>query len=212
MNRFKIVVITLLFSSTILLAHGDKKHKKEHDEKVKPDTILIIGADTISINGKPYRAVTHDEDEEHLNSEKELSHEEEHEEEEEISLALVFEHLHNKLVHFPVALGYLLFFFMIVGYKQEVCYRASKIIVSLGVIFTIAAIFTGINQATAFEDKEIYDLVVVHRTIGFILLANYLVMAWAVFTRRSNKLQLVISLILALIISAAGFYGGIIAH
>ncbi len=212
MKKYISVMAVILLLSVTIFAHGDKKHKTKQDEPVKPDTILIVGSDTISINGAPFASLKHDESEIHDEANEELHDDDDDGEVEEITLALAFEHLHNKIVHFPIALGIVLFIFMIVGYKQEVCFRASKIVVLLGLVFAIAAVFAGLNQAEAFEGKKMYEIVVIHRTFGFLVLANYLVMTWAIFSRQSTKVQLIISAVLALLISAAGFYGGIVSH
>jgi len=192
--------------STLLMAHGDHKKKRVSE---RPDTLTIVSGDTIAINGiATTEYIKHKADEE----KKEKLEEQEEEEEEGISFGALFEHVHNKLIHFPIAFGILLFIFMTLGYKQEVCNRASKIVVVLGALASIAAIITGYLQIAPFEGTATFALVEVHRILGFIVLGIYLLLSWAIFTHKSNKILLILSIILALAISIAGFYGGVIAH
>ena len=213
MIKIKYIFIIAMIAAVSLYAHGDKKHGEKKAEKTVQDTITLVGEDTIAINGKPYTAAFVKHDDEHSEEMEEAEHSDEDEHEsEEISLSSLFEHVHNKLIHFPIAFGILLFIFALIGYKQEVCHRASKIIVVLGILATIAAIIAGLSQTTPFEGKEIYSVVELHRNIGFLLLGLYLVTGWAIFTRKSTTLQLILTGLLVLVIGAVGFYGGVIAH
>jgi len=204
LNILKNIIVFSLFS-TFVFAHGN--HKKKKGMMHKTDTLTIVAGDTIAING-----ISTAEYLGHKTKEPGKENVEEEEETEKVSLDALFEHVHNKLIHFPIAFGILLFIFMILGYKQEVCNRASKIIVVLGTLASIAAIITGYMQIAPFEGTATFALVQVHRILGFVVLGIYLIMNWAVFTRQSNKILLILSGILALTISLAGLYGGVIAH
>lgn len=205
MKKIIILLLLTMLPFGYLYAHGDEKHK---NKKTSPDTVVVVGGDTVAINGKPYQSGI----QKNVSAEENEAETEEAHEEDAVSIWAAFEHLHNKIIHFPIALGVLLFLFMTIGYKQEVCNRASKIIVLLGTIASVAAVITGYSQIAPFEGTPAYQLVEIHRIIGFIVLGIYLIMSWAVFTKQSNKTLLLLSILLTIAISAAGFYGGVIAH
>jgi len=209
MNKSIITIIFVIFLfSSLIFANGD--HKKQNAIHMQ-DTLTIVAGDTIAINGIATETFLANK----KAAEKKISSQTEDEgtsEPKEISFDALFEHIHNKVIHFPIALGVLLFLFMTIGYKQEICYRASKIIVLFGALATIVAVITGLTQASHFEGTATYALVEVHRAIGFVVLTIYLIMSWAVLSRQSNKMLLILSILLLIAISAAGLYGGVIAH
>lgn len=198
-NIIIIVAVVLIFTSLSVYAHGGKEHDKHKGAKV--DTLTVVNGDTIAVNGHP------------KSSKMQMAAKNENKEEFELKPAEeIFSHLHNKIVHFPIALGYLLLIFMIVGYKTEVCHRASKIIVVLGGLSSIAAVIFGLLQTGPFIGTKMYFYVELHRNLAFISVLIYALLTWAIFRRLSRKIQLTLVLLLTASISLIGFLGGAIAH
>ncbi len=197
-NAFAATLLLLLALANFnVFAHGEKDHGKSSSTKV--DTVTVVNGDTIAVNGKQLMSMGHktvkEEEPFVLNPSEEI-----------------FRHMHNKVVHFPVAFGYLLFIFIILGYKVEVCHRASKIIVVLGGLSSILAAIFGLLQVSPFIGTQKYSYVILHRNLAFVSVFIYALLTWAIFRRSSWKIQFAIVLILAGLITVIGFLGGAIAH
>lgn len=91
--------ICLLLLATVVFPHGGKDHKKE--KTVKVDTLTIVGKDTIAINGISKIIYKQKNEPELIKKEPMKLNPSEQ----------IFEHMHNKIVHFPIALGLFFFFF-----------------------------------------------------------------------------------------------------
>jgi uncharacterized membrane protein len=126
--------------------------------------------------------------------------------------AAAFEHLHNKIVHFPIALGLAAAIILIVTPRWPQYDAAGQALLAAAALFAIAAYFTGRLQAEPFEGTSMWDIVGLHATLG--TLTALLLIAGVVLTRvRAAKRWLwVYGVALFLIISATGFVGGVLAH
>ncbi len=208
MNDYKSIVYTAVFVLLLtfsIYAHGD--HEKKGTKK--PDTLTIVGNDTIAINGIPVGNYKNKKAaEEHLESEI-LT---EAEETGEISIDTLFEHVHNKVIHFPIALSVIGFLLMIAGYKNGKYSEALKLIIPFAAFMGIIAVLSGLNQADPFEGTAKYELVETHELLGFAVLASLVLWSLALYVKSIKKVEFIIALITVILISIAGFYGGIIAH
>lgn len=208
MLKIKITIILLifLFASTIN-AHEDHKKKKQD----KPDTLTIVGSDTIAINGMPteeYIEAQHSESEgEHMES-----IEDEEEEVKEVTIGAAFEHIHNKVIHFPIALTVIGLLLMVLGYKDNKYWDALKIIIPTASLLTIVVVFSGLNQVEPFEGTAAYSLVETHKLLGFGVLASLILWSVALYVERLKKFVYLFAVLTFLLVSAAGLYGGVIAH
>lgn len=193
--------ITILFFilSSAVFAHGDEKHKKDHQTKV--DTFTVVNGDTIAVNGIP------------IESAKQKSAEAEKEEPFELNPSeQIFEHMHNKLVHFPIVIGIVAFLLTLVNIKTKNHERVILALIIAGILFSIGTIVTGLNQAEPFDGTGKQWLVEFHRNTGIALTASYI--CWLVFTsvQRLKKFSWIIGLLTTSLITLAGFLGGVIAH
>ncbi len=202
--KVRIVFFFLLFSSLIAtgFAHGDKKHKKENK---KADTVLVVNGDTIAVNGV---AIT--------DSSIHLLKEEEHsEEDEEFKLTIedaLFEHIHNKIIHFPIAFIVLGFLFTLFEFKYQKFDLAIKIMIILTVLFSAAAFVTGNIQMEAFEETPKDWLVHLHRIFGIITFSVSVLWTLFLYNNKLKKYAWAIALLAFLIVSVTGFLGGVLAH
>lgn len=129
-----------------------------------------------------------------------------------VSFESVFEHLHNKVVHFPIALSITAFFLSILNFRYKKYDQAIWILVIIAFVTSIVAIITGLNQESHFEGEAKEWIVEIHETIGFII-ASFLLL-WAVTLKISavKKYHWIIGLVVVLLVSVTGFLGGIISH
>ncbi len=125
---------------------------------------------------------------------------------------LLFEHLHNKLVHFPIAFGLAGALFIFLGFKWKAFEASARVMFLLGGIFAIAAYFTGQSQADAFEDSFLHEYVELHEKLGI----TTGLMLWISFLMSINpklkRFLWIAAVLLVILISVTGFYGGILAH
>ncbi len=193
------ILFLVIISPASSIAHGDEKHNKGHQAKV--DTFTVVNGDTIAINGMP------------VESAKQKSVKEEKEEQFALNpLEQIFEHIHNKLVHFPIVIGIISFVLTLVNLKTKNYDRVILALIIAGIIFSAGAVVTGLNQTDPFNGTGKEWLVEFHRNIGIALLTAYI--CWFVFAsvQRLKKFSWVIGLATLWLIILAGYLGGVIAH
>ena len=198
-NLFVSIFLLLLFT-TFVSPHGGKDHKKE--KAVKQDTLTIVGKDTIAINSIPKKTIG-------IKSKPEII------KEEPMKLnpaEQVFEHLHNKLVHFTIALGLFAFLLTVLNFKWKKFDSAILISVLTAFIFSIGAFITGKNQSEPFLGTAKEWIVELHQNFGTAVLISLFV--WTVFLiiDKLKKYAWIIGLIASILILFAAFLGGVIAH
>ena len=191
-------LMLLVLSQLTIIAHEGKHEKKS----VKQDTLTIVGKDTIAVNGHPKKSImkmgTETETKEEayvLKPDKEI-----------------FAHLHNKVVHFPIAMGLLAFLFSLINLKWKDYDKTVFVLVVLGLIFSLVAFFTVKHQAEPFFDTGRYWVVELHQNIGISILITYFVWLFFLLVEKIKKYAWIIGLITSLLILSAGFLGGVIAH
>jgi len=204
------LVCTILIIASVLYAHEDHKKKKV---EVKPDTLTIVDGDTIAINGIPADKIMADHQAE-TNGEDMQEAEEESEEEEinEVTLEAAFEHIHNKVIHFPIALTVIGLLLMVLGYKDDKYWGALKIIIPSAALLTIVSVLSGLNQAEPFVGTSAYSLVETHELLGYGVLASIILWSVTLYVEKLKKYVWAVTILTFLLVSAAGLYGGVIAH
>jgi len=192
--------ICLLLLAAVVFPHGDKDHKKE--KTVKVDTLTIVGKDTIAING--ISKIIYKQ-----NNKPELI------KEEPMKLnpaEQIFEHLHNKVVHFPIALGLFAFFLSLLNFKWKNFDSAILISVLVAFLFSIVAFITGKNQSEPFIGTAKEWIVELHQNIGLALIINFFIWTIFLFVDKLKKYAWLAGLIAFILILTAAFLGGVIAH
>lgn len=193
-------VICLLLLATVVFPHGGKDHKKE--KTVKVDTLTIVGKDTIAINGIS-KKIYKQKNEPELIKEKPMKLN---------SAEQIFEHLHNKVVHFPIALGLFAFFLSLLNFKWKNFDSVILISVLVALLFSIVAFITGKNQASPFIGSSKEWIVELHQNIGLALIINFFIWTVFLFIDKLKKYAWLVGLIAFILILTAAFLGGVIAH
>jgi len=124
----------------------------------------------------------------------------------------LFEHLHNKIVHFPIALGLTAAVLLLGRSRWEVYQPVAATLLAVAAVFAMAAYLTGGSQAEPFMGTAAEGLVKQHATQGTV--TALLLVAGAILTRvRGVQRWLwLYALFLILAISFTGFLGGLVAH
>lgn len=204
--KLKLLFI-LIITTTFLFAHEGHKKKKP---VTKPDTLTIVGKDTIAINGMPTEMFM---DKQHNEAGENHTESSENEEEvKEVTINAAFEHIHNKVIHFPIALTIIGLLLMVVGYKDDKYLGALKIIIPTAALFTIIAVLSGLNQAEPFEGTATYSLVETHELLGFGVLASLVLWSISFYVKKFRRFIWLFAVLTFVLVSIAGLYGGVIAH
>jgi uncharacterized membrane protein len=124
----------------------------------------------------------------------------------------LFSHLHNKIVHFPVALIVISFLFSLLQLKWKNLDLSIKFLVPIAFFTSILAIVTGKFQEEAFENTPKEYLVEIHEKFGYATATLSLLWTAFLFNSKLHKYHLIIGFIIFIVVSIAGFYGGLIAH
>ncbi len=198
-NLFTHILLLLLFT-TIVFPHGGEDHKKE--KAAKQDTLTIVGGDTIAINGISKSIIKNKVEPKTLKEEPMKLN----------PLEQLFVHLHNKVVHFPIALGVLAFLLSLINFKWKNFDSAILISVLVALLFSIGAFITGKNQSEPFVGTAKEWIVELHENIGIAVLISYFF--WTIFLiiDKIKKYAWIVGLIAFILILTAGFLGGVIAH
>ena len=201
---FNLFLITLIVTG-LSFAHGDHEKKEE-----KSDTVTVVNGDTIAINGI---AVS--------DSLLALHEAEEHNEEEEAEnqgefklnfMDALFEHVHNKIIHFPISLAVAAFLFALFGYKDNRYDSTIKILLLFAGVFAIIAFITGTIQIEPFIGEPKEWLAYTHRILGILSAVSIWLWYFSLILKPLRKFKWVFAILTVIIISATGFYGGILAH
>ena len=201
MKNLSAFILFLLLFTTAVSPHGGKDHKKEKMGTMQ-DTVTMVGKDTIAVNGIAVgKAVKQEKTVEMKEPEFILKPGEQ-----------MFAHLHNKIVHFPLALGAFAFLLTLINFKWKNFDSAILISVLVALLFSIGAFITGKNQSEPFIGTAKEWIVELHQTFGLAVLINLFV--WTIFLiiDKLKKYAWIVGLIAFILILTAGFLGGVIAH
>ena len=191
-NLLIIISLFVLLATLTALPHEKKKH-----EKAIKDTTIIQSDSLNQID----EMMDHNKmKEEHITEMYEIKMPD-----------MIFEHQHNKVVHFTVALSLIAFLFTLLNFKWQQFDWKIKILVLISAIAGVISYLTGSSQAAMFDGEPIEWVVQLHRTYGTISAIALWIWLIFLYTKPFKKYALIIGAIIFVLISITGFYGGIIA-
>jgi uncharacterized membrane protein len=201
---YVLLFLILVFTIGISFAHGDEKHGEQ-----KPDTVTVVNGDTIAINGIALGELTL--------AIKEAASDEEGQIESTGEYELhpgnaLFEHIHNKVVHYPIALALVAFLFAVLGYKDDRYQLVIKIILIIAGVFAIAAFFSGTNQFDPFIGDPKEWLANTHRLLGIGSAVSIWLWYLCLSVKSLKKFSRFFAVTTIILISITGLYGGVLAH
>jgi len=189
-------IIIFLFIAVVIYAH------EGHKEKTKPDTVTIVNGDTIAVNGKPTNKIVNKQE---LVEKKELEYVIK-------PVEAIYEHLHNKIVHFPIALSAGAFLLMFFYLKDERYRKAVFALMLLAFLSAVGAYFTGEAQKTAFENTNKMWVAETHELLGIFSAISIFVWLISLLSVKYRKISLIMSLVTIALVLVTGFFGGVLAH
>jgi uncharacterized membrane protein len=123
-----------------------------------------------------------------------------------------FEHLHNKLVHFPIALGLAAAVIFLVSPRWPQYDAAGRALLLVAALFSIAAYFTGEGQRGPFRATPLWELAERHEQLGIVTAIVLGVGVVLSHLRAVKRWMWLYAIVVILIIAATGFVGGVLAH
>lgn len=188
----------LLIAFTVLASVAVFGHNKESHRNDENTESHRIAADTVSIANDSTR---------HQHSELENMSKENI-----VSSESMFEHLHNKIIHFPIALSIMAFFLSILNFKAKKYDQAILLLVVVAFVTSIASVITGLIQESHFEGEPKEWILDIHKVIGFIIAIFLLLWTIALRIPAMKKYHWIAGLIVVVLVSVTGFLGGLISH
>jgi uncharacterized membrane protein len=124
----------------------------------------------------------------------------------------LFDHIHNKIIHFPIAFVVAGIIFTAVGVRYDKLNSAVPLLVFFAGLFSLLAYLTGNLQASTFENTSKEWIVRFHETLGII--TTIFIWLWFLFinVKVLKKFAWIPGIISLLMVLVTGFYGGILAH
>jgi uncharacterized membrane protein len=124
----------------------------------------------------------------------------------------VLEHLHNKVVHFPLALGSTAALFLLISYRWPQYWPAARLLLFLAAASAVAAYFTGKAQEEDVENGPLRLYFERHESLG-IASAISLWLGWALtLVPKARPWLWLYALLILFLLSGTGFLGGILSH
>jgi uncharacterized membrane protein len=199
----KISVVLLLTSISIFclsnVASAHAGHKKKEQTQTSPAAQTSVGTTTMQSVEESREAEA-------------KSPAEPMRSKEEIMRQAMPEHMHNKIVHFPFALGLTGAFFLLLSFKWPQYRSGARLLLLIAAAAAIAAYFTGRAQEEPFEKGEMEPFLEAHKNSGIAsaitLWVGVILTTWV----QNRTLLIIYAIILLFLLSATGFFGGILAH
>jgi uncharacterized membrane protein len=124
----------------------------------------------------------------------------------------ILEHLHNKVVHFPLALGCTAALLLLISYRWPQYWPAARLLLFLAAASAVAAYFTGHAQEEDVENGPLREYFKLHESLGTTAVIA-LWLGWALsFVPKARRWLWLYALLILAILSGVGFLGGILSH
>jgi uncharacterized membrane protein len=198
LHKINFLVVLILFLAAMLASAHDGH---------KPDTVTVVDGDTIAINGIPVTDT--------LYSSKEFTELDKTVKVKDYELIVgdaLGEHIHNKIIHYPIALALVGFILAVLGYKEDRFQLAVKIMILIAGVFAIIAFFSGTNQFEPFINDPKEWLAETHRLLGIASAIFIWLLYLVLIIKPMKKFRLIFAVITVILVSLTGLYGGVLAH
>ena len=120
--------------------------------------------------------------------------------------------LHNKVVHFPLALGLAAAVIFMIAPRWPAYEPAARLLLVAGALAAVVAFFSGRAQEDQFDDSPFHSVVELHETLGI----GTAITLWAgvalTFWARARRFMPLYGILLLLLLACTGFLGGVLSH
>jgi uncharacterized membrane protein len=121
-------------------------------------------------------------------------------------------HFHNKIIHFPLALGITASILIFFAKRRSEMIPVIRILLIGAALFAVAAYFTGKAQEEPFEHSEMKEVVEWHERTGIISAILLWLGIFVVSSQRARSFMQIYAVLQLIALSLTGFFGGILAH
>jgi uncharacterized membrane protein len=121
-------------------------------------------------------------------------------------------HLHNKIVHFPLALGLAAAVILVIAPRWPAYEPAARLLLIAGALAAVAAYFSGEAQHEPFEDSPFHSVMELHETFGIATGISLWTGVALTFWARARRFMPVYGVLLLLLLVCTGFLGGVLSH
>lgn len=126
------------------------------------------------------------------------------------SFSYLTSHLHNKIVHFPIACGTVSAIFEVLSFKFPSFVGPTNVVLGITALSSIAAFISGKAIEEGHEDQE--QVLELHETAGFITMFLYSLAFALKLVPNMRKIGSLIVIIAFFVVGFTGYLGGILAH
>ena len=121
-------------------------------------------------------------------------------------------HIHNKVVHFPLALGLAAALILIAAPRWPAYEPAARVLLIGGALASVIAYFSGVAQHEPFEDSPFHSVVELHEKLGIATAIALWTGVALTFAARARRYMPLYGILLLMLLSATGFLGGVLSH
>lgn len=195
-TKYAVLLLMLCIAIPIFAHQGHHKKAQSQTNETPPSAMHTI-------QNQP---ATTDEEEQ----EKEFGETSENRDPKTIMKEAMWSHMHNKITHFPLALGVTASVLMLFARKRPEMLTTIRILLIIAALVAVAAYFTGKAQEEPFEKGEMHEFVEWHQWFG--IASGVCLWAGIFVSGKPNNLMIPYALTQLLLLSVTGFLGGILAH
>ncbi|CUU00999.1 Uncharacterized membrane protein [Candidatus Kryptobacter tengchongensis] len=129
----------------------------------------------------------------------------------------IFEHMHNKVVHFPIACGMVSALFEIISFRFSYFSTPANILLGISSLSAIGAFLSGKSIEEEYErevkdNSILHSALELHETFGFVTMIVYSLALVLKFIPKMQRVASVIVILMVPIIGITGYLGGLLAH
>ena len=120
--------------------------------------------------------------------------------------------LHNKIVHFPLALGLAAAIFFMIGPRWPAYEPAARLLLIAGALAAVVAFFSGRAQVEQFDDSPFHSVAELHEKFGIATAITLWAGVALTFWARARRFLPLYGVLLMLVLAGTGFLGGVLSH
>jgi uncharacterized membrane protein len=126
--------------------------------------------------------------------------------------AALFHHMHNKIVHFPIALGSIGALLLLLSYRWPQFGPGARVLLVIAALTAWMAVRSGEAQEADLEGGELGAWLDRHEDFGKWAALALSVAAIAALVKQARPVQWLLALVALGLVGYAAFLGGILAH
>jgi len=120
-------------------------------------------------------------------------------------------HLHNKTVHFPIAYAFGALVLLLLSLRRSDLAGGAYVLIILGAVAGIAALFFGLAQGKEFEGTAKEWLLELHERLGYGAAGSLAAWSAMIFIPSARRYAWIWGFVVSAVVTVTAYYGGILA-